>query len=165
MTNQKGQVFSIDLLIAIFLLIFGAGMLMAAAEFRIYNLKQDYQKTQLLATAENAAEIISDSNWSGCTFGKHSLAYSINKDKITSPATVLAIKQRTGLKDYNISLSVGSTIVIDETTDANNAVVIKFSILTCNNTTTFSDINACLYQSACNPLKVQNEEIILKVMN
>lgn len=161
--NQKAQVFSVDFLIALSLFIFAFGTILAAGEFRIYNSKHFFEKETLKLEALTALDIISNSSLYGCEFGGQTIAYSINSDNFPSIVNYDQLKKMTGILDKNIEIYLDETLVMAERTDYSNAVLVQASVLVCKNSTTFSDLNACIFQENCNSAKVSKKVIKLKV--
>jgi hypothetical protein len=160
---NKGQLFSIDLLFGVIILIFGIGLLISAAEINTYNQKQENNYTELVNKTILATQVITNSIDWDCNFDKTHAAYSINKDKfLATPGNT--IKEKANLIDYNIRITIGELPPIyDEIINSKDAIVYELEILTCNNTTDFNMLKNCMStNSTCYNESIKKE--IFKLM-
>lgn len=144
---NKGQIFSIDLLFGVILLLFGIGILISAAEINSYNQKQENTHNELVTKTILAAQVITNSTEWDCNFDGTHAAYSLNKDKFLAESgnTIIKIKEKANLMDYNIRITLGELPPLyDELTDSKDAIVYKLDVLTCNNTTDFNMLKKCM---------------------
>ncbi len=156
--KAKAQIFAVDVIISIILVILAIGIISAAAEFNFYNSKQQTSYAILKQKAETAAIVLANSNWSSCSTGNTNLSYSINTIKINAinpnPDTRKAeIKKRLGLEGYkaNIILQtpVAYEILNEEMTDP-NAVSLELNVFVCTGGNVAQNLlNSCMEGGAC----------------
>lgn len=164
---NKGQLFSIDLLFGVILLLFGIGILISAAEINSYNQKQENNYNELLTKTILASQVITNSTEWDCNFGETHAAYSLNKDKfsIAFGNTTTKIKEKANLLDYNIKITIGDTPPLyEELINSKDVVVYTLDILTCNNTTDFNMLKKCMSaDSTCYNSFIKKETFKLMV--
>jgi len=143
---NKGQLFSIDLLFGVILLIFGTGLLLGAAEINTYNQKQQINHDEIMEKTILAAQVITNSSEWDCNFDGTHAAYSLNRDKFLSTFgnTLEKIKQKANLIDYNIRINLGEEIIYDNIITSKELIVFDLNVLTCTNTTDFNMLKKCM---------------------
>lgn len=160
---HKGQIFSLDVLFAIVILIFGVGLLIGAAEINFYNYRQALEYKELVQKTITGAQVIANSEKWDCNFSNFHSAYSINKDKFQT-TTIKEIKTKTNLTDYNIRISIGDEMIYSDLLSTTNLVVIDLNILACNNFANFSMLKKCMdLGEICNNEDQNIEKTILRV--
>ncbi len=152
---NKGQMFSIDFLIATVIVIMAFGLLTAAAEINFYNKKQTQLYEVMKQKTQSAAIALVNSPDYDCNIRELELAYSIDLNK-ASKISESDFKNRLGLKDYNANISfrdlanggtlLSQKIINDSITDSNNVVSIDLNIAGCVTfpRPTYSDLNNCI---------------------
>lgn len=164
---SKGQIFSIDLLFGVILLLFGIGVLINAAEINSYNQKQENTYEELVTKTILAAQVITNSAEWDCNFDETHAAYSLNKDKFLAASgnTIMNIKEKANLLDYNIRITLGEQpSLYDEIINSKDAIVYDLNILTCNNTTDFNRLRKCMNtNSNCYDNFIKKEKFTLMV--
>ena len=158
---NRGQIFSIDLILAVILIILFIGVTINIAEHKTYNEKEVLEKRELNNTAEAAAIALLNGKYS-CTSGGLALSNTINTTKIMG-ASNLDINNYLGLNDFNSQISLGGipTAMNDLLTGA-NTVVYNFDVLTCSGNTDIDlkELNKCIQGKPCTYAK---KTLILKV--
>ncbi|MFA6268787.1 MAG: hypothetical protein WCW13_03870 [archaeon] len=162
---SKGQIFSIDFILAMVLVIFGIGTMMAIAEFNMYNIKQKQEYSNLTEKTQSALIVIANSEWSSCKIGNTFFPYSINSDKlnllIQNP---VELKKRLALQDYNTQIISDGTRINYDTINSDNIVALELNILYCNNSTTATDVNNCMNSTTkCTNNNFKTGNISIKV--
>lgn len=162
---NKGQLFSIDLLFGVILLLFGVGVLIGAAEMNMYNQKEQIIHNELVEKTILGAQVITNAQEWDCNFDNTHAAYSLNTDKFFDAAnTIEKIKQKTNLVDYNIRITLGETIAYDDVMTPKNAIAYDLNILTCTNDTNFSMLKNCMTtNSDCYTEFIKKETLRLMV--
>lgn len=140
---HKGQVFSVDMLFGIILLIFGIGILIGAAEINFYNYRETLEQKEILQKAIIGAQIFSNSEELDCYFSDMHLPYSINREKLVL-MDIEGIKQKTNLTDYKIQISINEEVIFSDTDSTTDLIAIDLNILTCNNYADFNMLKACM---------------------
>jgi hypothetical protein len=140
---NKGQIFSIDMLFGMIVLILGVGVLLGAAEINFYNFSQQIRHDELVQKTITGAQVITNSKYFGCKFGEANTAYSINYDTIRS-ITLEQLKEKANLLDYNIRLTVSGEVLFDDIENSKNLVGVDLDILHCTNYATFNGLKECL---------------------
>jgi len=153
---RKGQMFSMDFLIATVIVIMAFGLLTASAEINFYNKKQAQLYEVMKQKAQSAAIALVNSPDYDCNIGGLELAYSIDFNKV-SKITESDFKNRLGLRDYNANISftdlkagtglpLNQKIINDSITDSNNIVSIDLNIAGCGKfpRAAYSDLNECI---------------------
>ena len=143
---NKGQIFSIDFLFAMVLMIFFLGMLIGLGEMQNYEKKEQTIRAELETRTQAALITLTNSNDFTCKtdLGTH-LAYSIDLSKLI-PKTNIDTKNNLGLKDYNLSILLDNIIQTgkDDAHFGKNIYAFDINILQCNGIVNFSDINNCM---------------------
>ncbi len=164
---NRGQIFSIDLLFGVIILLLGIGILLGAVEINTYNQKQQIAQENINQKTILAAQVITNSTEWDCNFDQFHAAYSINRDKFgneTLGNTLAKLKEKTTLMDYNIKLILGTDIIYDEISNSNNIVVFDLNVLTCKNTTDFNMLKNCVITSSiCYDQNIKKETLRLMV--
>jgi len=165
--NNKGQIFSIDLLFAVILLIFAIGLLLGAAEINNYNQKQQNMNAELIQKTIIGAQVITNSSEWDCNLDNTHAAYSLNLDKFksTSGNTIEKIKQKANLTDYNIKIVIGELTLYEENLlNLKNAISFDLNILTCTNSTNFNMLKNCMSTNySCYSEIIKKEKFTLVV--
>lgn len=165
--HNKGQIFSIDLLFGVILLLFGIGILIGAAEINNYNQKQQMNHEELVQKAILGAEIITNAKEWDCNFDGTHAAYSLNKNTFAIDAgnTIEQIKEKANLRDYNLRIMINQNIIYDEIVNYKDAIVFDLNIVTCtNNTTDFEMLRNCMNsKTACFDGNINKEIFSLMV--
>jgi len=154
---NKGQMFSVDFLLSIAMLILFIGLLMAAAEIKGYEAKEKILSNSLEQKTEVALGILMNSPDVGCTFNGEVLSSSINTTKLTT-ITLAQLKTKLNLQDNNVSIVLDGIEVMGDTMDSKNIVALDSEVLICSGNVSFSDLNSCMTQTVC-PLPKQTISI------
>lgn len=169
---NKGQIFSIDFLFAMILVIVSMALLMNAIQFKTYEAK-DLVEKQILAEKTNAAVIALTEGEFSCNFDQNiPLAYSVDINKLLDANKLGAdiIKQKLGLADYNIHLTVtrypaGGTTIVNDTL-GENTFFAEMDILACEKSVDirFADLNKCLVEGiSCKSANASKQKLTLGV--
>lgn len=126
--DKKGQIMTLDFLIATILVIFSIGMLIGMAELRSYNIKEGIIYQDLKEKSEGALIIISSGSLAGCTTNNGTtIPFSFNKDK-----SFELNKSSLGLEDYNVSLTVDGFFLINDSMDnVQNIISTELELIEC----------------------------------
>ena len=153
--NKRGQIFSVDFIIAVSIGILFLGLLIGVSETRIYSMKEN-NNTDILINETNAKlSALVNGKYACITDNQIVLPYSLDESKI---GTEPSIKNYLGI-DNNVVLTIGSTTIINNQLNS-DIVSLELEALVCNGIIPFSDLNNCLEGNACSARK---ETITLKV--
>ena len=158
---NKGQIFSIDMLFAIILLIFSIGIIIGSAEINTYNQKQQINQNNLITKTIIGAEVITNSNEWKCDLNNTHLPYSINMNKFnTTNFPLEKIKEKANLTTYNIRISINNEIIYNENIEENKDLIVhELEILTCTNQTTFNELKECIDKNENCPNELISKKI------
>ncbi|MFA7133773.1 MAG: hypothetical protein WC122_02230 [archaeon] len=157
---NKGQIFSIDLLFAIVLIIFAIGVLIGSAEINNYNQKQQIIKNNLITKTIIGAEVLTNSSEWNCDLNNTHPAYSINTDLFNlNNFTLNEIKTKANLIDYNIRISLNDEILYEDIEENKDAIIHELDILSCTNQTTFNELKECIDKNENCPNELINKKI------
>jgi hypothetical protein len=160
---SKGQIFSLDFLIAMILMIFFLGLILSLGELGGYERKEQRLQHELELNAEAALLTLSNSHQYGCTLDTNTtLAYSINQKKVRD-LTHVELKNSLGLNDYNLSVMLGGTIIgpHDEGHFGRNVYALEVDILSCIDDITYPMLEKCL-DGTCDP-GINKQTLTVKV--
>ncbi|MBT4192514.1 MAG: hypothetical protein HOE11_04355 [Candidatus Diapherotrites archaeon] len=138
---EKGQIFSLDFILAVVLLILFLGTIINAANIQQYNSKAELLDEEFTSSIETAAITLLNGNYS-CEYANTKLASSIDLTLLT-PASATALKSYLGLEDKLIFLEIDGTTILDETAGSEQIYVFDFEVLTCNAPLDLSQIILC----------------------
>lgn len=162
---NKGQIFSIDMLFGIIVLIFGVGLLIGAAELNFYNSRQTLEHNELIQKAIIGAEVITNYKEWDCNLTNTHPAYSINKDKLRLK-TISEIKQKANLTEYNIRITIDEEILFTDSQiqEASNLTAFDLNILTCNDSADFNSLRNCIIEGEiCSSIDQNIKNSIFKI--
>jgi len=162
---ERGQVFSLDLLIAMVLVVLGIGLLLNAAELRAYEAKESSLRAEMQEKAEAALIAFTNSKVIACAADSTPLAFTADYAKLNamnSAAGREALKKFLGLQGYNVQLSVGATTALNDSPNEGNIVALEAPVMTCTSsaTLTMKDVGDCATGSCT---KLTKQTISLKV--
>lgn len=161
---NRGQIFSIDFLIAMILMIFFLGLILSLGELQGYERKEERIRYELASKTEAALISLINSPQFSCELDNNSfLAYSLDFNKIDNISTK-NLKEAIGLDGYNLSLSINYNQFPkhDEILTGKNIYVTDVKILYCNKGVSFYDLNNCM-NSTCTG-NVENQTLQMKVI-
>lgn len=133
----KGQIITLDFLLATILVVFAIGVLMSFGEMRVYDLKDSLSEDILENKTHAAVIAFSGGNISGCEMNGLNIPFSYDSEKRSN-----ITKDVLGLSDYNVSFSIGSDEVITgNLVRAKDIVAMDFDVVTCTGAINFVDLN------------------------
>jgi hypothetical protein len=148
----KGQIFSLDFIIAIVIVIVFFGTILNAYETRNIMFKQEIEN-QFIIEKSNNAFLLLTSNFPCETENGIILPYTINVEKMNDflkSESEYELKKKIGLKDNNIVLIIDKTKIINEVQSSKDTIiVIEKNILTCDNKIIFEEFEKCLKGNSC----------------
>jgi hypothetical protein len=161
---NRGQIFSMDLLASMIIIILGLGLLTSIGEINFYNTKQKQGFESLKQKTETALIILTNSTKFDCNIEGIELAYSIDENKINLLSEA-EIKKELGLKDYNAQIYTQTRTIINDAMGFDNIASIDINIAYCKNTPIFEDINNCMRSEdgACYDTKLLLKTLTLRV--
>jgi len=160
---NRGQIFSIDFLIAMILMIFFLGLILSLGELQGYERKEERIRYELESKTESALISLVNSPDYACKLDTNSyLAYSFDYSKINLISQD-DLKKSLGLIDYNLSLILNGHIDVNHNDAHNgtNVYAIDLNVLYCDSEVNFSDLNSCM-NGTCSPT-LSNQILKLKV--
>jgi len=153
---NKGQIFSIDFVIAMILMIFFLGLLLNLGELQSYERKERRITYELESKTEAALITLTNSPNYSCKLDTNSfLAYSFDRNKIKN-INHNDLKNSIGLNDYNLSLLFNPTNPnhIDEHNGL-NIYSIDINVLFCDGDISYQDINNCHFGACSGSIEKQ----------
>ncbi len=150
----KGQIFSLDFLIAVSILILGIGLLMNSVYLSTYEAKEKLEKRNLSEKAEAGLTALFSNANAGCDVNGHYAAHSINLSKLdnltSTDAKDIALKKALGLGDMNVSLEVGGNQKINDGMNLRNIYAVEIDVMACENSSvTFTALRNCMNGASC----------------
>jgi hypothetical protein len=147
---HKGQIFSIDFILAMLLAVLFLGMIVNLNESKLYSQKEDILTIKL--TNQTDAGLVALLN------GKYScklqntqinLANSLNL-KTLNNTTKTRIKKDLGLNDRNVSLTVNNiSTSLNDTNFSNAIIILDQNILICTDFISIEQLNNCINNISC----------------
>ena len=162
--NNKGQIFSVDFIIAVSIGLVFLGLLITSSELRVYSLKENRVNDELINKTNTVLIALVNGEYSCKTDNNIFLPFSINSSEFYL-LNKSQIKQYL-LLDKNISLKIGDNLIVDDNMGVEEFVLkdiiaLDFEVLVCNGLVSFADLNNCIIRDNCD----LNKEIIsLKVV-
>jgi len=150
----KGQMFSLDFMIAASILILGIGLLMNSAYLISYEAREKLDNRNLNERAEAGLTALFSSANAGCDINGHYAAYSIDISKLNSLTDTnendTKLKSALGLGDYKVYLEIDDIPKIDDLMVARNIYSIEMEVMQCSNSSVaFSSLRNCMNTGAC----------------
>ncbi|MCX6801378.1 MAG: LamG domain-containing protein [Candidatus Diapherotrites archaeon] len=160
---NRGQITTIDFILAAGIAIFCIGALMSFAELKTYEIKENIGAKILEEKAGAAVAVLASGAKFGCQKGDYNLAYSIDMNKIRL-LSKNDLKRILGIgpnEDYNINMKIGGAPIIDEAPNGRNIFSVDLNLLGCNDSSVGGPIglwhlNDNLYDSSGNNQTLQN---------
>lgn len=159
----KGQIFSMDFLISMTIIILGIGVVFGLTEINFYNNQQQQVFNKMKQKTETAMIILANSPEFDCNIGTVELAYSLDANKLQnySPAE---LKNRLGLSEYLVSLIVDSNQIINDALNSRNIIGFDLNVAYCKNNTKITDLKLCANSTPmCNNKDFSMKTITIKV--
>jgi hypothetical protein len=148
----KGQIFSLDFIIAIVIVIVFFGTILNAYETRNIMFKQEIEN-QFIIEKSNNAFLLLTSNFPCETKNGVVLPHTINVEKMNDflgDESVYELKRKINLENNNVILRINGNKIVDEgQLNKKTIVVIEKDILTCSNTIDFEEFEKCLTGGNC----------------
>jgi hypothetical protein len=155
--TNKGQMFSVDLLIASIVFIIILGFVISSTEEVSYREKEIFISENLKNKADSAFVAISNGVYA-CDYNGLNLAYTIDTAKLYSDSNT-ELKKYLGIGDLNAVVSIDGNIIINETLSGNFISVISESILLCKGGIDRNQLNECITGNC----ELEKKNIIIKV--
>jgi len=156
---NKGQIFSIDFIIAMILVIVFIGVLITSVETKHYSEKENINFELDLARATTGLRLLTNGQYSCKTTDTNlTLPFSLNKTLFDN-ASKDEVKKYLSLNDTNINISINDTSTNVNDTYAQDFINLELEILTCNNTLDLND----MINSLNNNYSLSKEKINLRV--
>jgi len=160
---HKGQIFSIDLLASMVIIILGFGLLTSLGEINLYNTKQKQSFEILKQKTETALIIFTNSPRYDCNIEGIQLAYSLDENKLNL-LTEQEIKKELGLMDYNVQIHTETNTILNDTLNQENIASIDLNIAYCKNNPTFEDLTNCTNSGGtCYDTKLMLKTLTIRV--
>ena len=146
---NKGQIFSIDFILAIVLVILFMGTIITFSETQLYSEKENILTTKLMKQTDAGLVALLNGKYSCKLESGINLANSLDKSQISSENND-SLKKYLGLNDNNVSLKLdGTALNLDETHTKTTRIILDQNILVCTGQVLISDLNNCLRGSNC----------------
>jgi len=168
---NKGQIFSIDFIIAMILVVLSIGIIFSAGQTKMFEIKEENTKQIMMEKTESALIKLLGDPTIECTIDTNlTLPFSIDKTKLgaktSTPAKQTLFKEEMALQGYNVVLErMGeSSAEINDTLSGENTFAVEADVMVCEGAPAYADLNACLVgnTSLCGE-KLTKQKLILKV--
>lgn len=161
---RKGQIFSVDFLIAITIVVLIISTFLIAVEKSNFDKKENFDSTKLGQKLSASAFSLITTNYS-CETNEQKIMYSVDKAKVITNQDTL--KKEIGLLDYNVQIVLigeNTTEILNEELTGNNIYVIDFDVLVCENSNSlnFLDTIDCI-DGKCYSSKVTKQKLTIRV--
>ncbi len=157
--NRKGQIFSIDFIIAMSIVIIFFGIILSMSEMKTYENNAFFGQESLMEKAEAGSIALTNSQYSCSVNNDFNLAYSIDKTKI-SGVEKEKLKEFLGLEGINAQLKInGNIFVLDDELNGTNTYSVEIDLMVCNTDIAFSNLEECMN----GPCGIQKETVSLAV--
>lgn len=159
--NPKGQIFSLDFLMSMILVILIIGMIIQTSELNNYNTKEYIEKKNMEDSLNSSLMILLANTQYNCELNGTTLKNTIDKRKLLQKTN---IKEEIGLLNYDLELIVNNKNYTPQLIDKKNIFAIETEIMTCEKSTDYinMDLTNCL-NNDCFKNFLTKEKIILKV--
>lgn len=156
---KKGQIFSVDLLLAATLVILFFGVIISTNEINNYEQKEAIKNIELKKSTEAVYYSLTNSAYS-CNYNNINLPNSINIT-VLEYANNLDLRTDIGAIDKNYAILINKKLIKNNgSVVGKNVVSIDKNILLCDSNIILSDINNCIAGNNC----IVNEAVLtLKV--
>jgi len=137
--NNRGQIITLDFLLAMTLVIFSLGLMVGMAELRMYEIKEGIIYKALQEKTEAATIVLSGGGLIGCTTNNGSvIPFSLDVGK-----TSMITKETLGLSDYNVNLEIGTLSIINEDVrQSKNVISTTIDLVECADGLILTDLNS-----------------------
>jgi hypothetical protein len=140
--NFRGQIFSIDLIVAMIILVLFLGILITHSETITYSEKENIQMQKLIQKSEAGLTALLNGKYSCTTSSQNRLANSIDEQKIGT--NLIQIKEYLALQNFKIEIKIseGANQKFSKFDDplGYNVIVNERDILFCDGTINEADI-------------------------
>lgn len=159
--NKKGQIFSLDFLLSMIIVILIIGTIINTTEIKTYNTKKNIENQQIEENLDLAIKTILTTPKFNCDTNGQILKYTLDINKIKNLKT--EIKNVLGLNKYYTQIIIGAEEIIFEDTP-NTTLIKEIIIQTCENSENFKlmDLNNCRL-SNCYSNFLQEQKLIIGV--
>ena len=136
--NNCGQVISLDLLIAMILVIFSIGIMLGAAETKMYELHEQAELNNLQEKTHAGIIVLSGGSLIGCVTDEGSvLPFTFDPSKESE-----ITKENLGLQSINARVTINGVSFIDENiTQAKNIFSSSITLTECYDGINLDDLN------------------------
>ncbi|MDD3083963.1 MAG: hypothetical protein PHP82_02995 [Candidatus ainarchaeum sp.] len=157
---NKGQIFSLDFLLAMIIVIIFFGTIINSFETKTYLLKENINYDSLIQKSNSAFIALTNGKYVCKTNVNNNLPFTINKNLL--PEQIFELKEYLGLQDKNILLILDEEILFEDKLLEKNEkiIVIEKDIVICDNEIDFVEFEKCLNG---NPCEFEKKKIVLKV--
>ncbi|MDD3159408.1 MAG: hypothetical protein PHQ98_00395 [Candidatus ainarchaeum sp.] len=102
--NKKGQIFSIDFIISMIVVIFMIGLVFYIANLNSFSQNEKINKDLFYSRTESSLILLVNSPKYGCYIGDKLLPFSINSSKLTTSIQSTDLSKHLGLSDYDFKI-------------------------------------------------------------
>ncbi|MFA5763769.1 MAG: hypothetical protein WC915_03065 [archaeon] len=146
---NKGQIFSIDFILAMILVVLFIGTILTFSETQLYSQKENILTTKLIKQTDAGLVALLNGKYSCQLESGINLANSLDMTTINA-ADESALKKYLGLSDKDVTLKIdGSFLKLNNTPTGDKTIILDQNILTCNGQVLISDLNNCLRSNNC----------------
>lgn len=153
--QHRGQIFSIDFLLSIILVVLFFGLIIISGEIKTNNTKESIDFDILKNKIDTASILLTNGKYS-CESENFILANSLDLNKLIDKNE---LKTYLGLIDKNINLKIDNTsTILNDNLTKEKIINIEKNVLICNGLILFADLNNCLSGINCN---LEKKKIVL----
>ncbi len=151
--HHKGQIFSLDFIIAMTIIILFLALMINTAEIKTHEIKEGLLDKELQNKANSALLALSNGNYS-CKMNNSNIAFSID-NTVLSSTSLTEIKEYLGLQKHKASIFIDNAELFSEEM-GEEIFSVEVDVLECNNGISFSELQNCLEGSCGTQKKVLN---------
>lgn len=162
---HKGQIFSIDFLIAMGIVVLLIGTILLATEKQNFYQTEENEHNKLTTKINNGLLALFATGEYDCNLENQRLKYSLDINKLIQKKAT--IKQKIGLIDYNVQLIIETDIsvqILNEELKDDTIYALDMNILTCidSNKLSYLDLFNCR-EGTCYSANLKERKLSIRV--
>jgi hypothetical protein len=138
--NKKGQIFSIDFIISMIVVIFMIGLVFYIANLNSFSQNEKINKDLFYSRTESALMLLVNSPKYGCYIEDKLLPFSINSSKLNTFTQATDISKHLGLSDYDFKIvyanSADQNIIVGtqgyDSTSSKSKIILDLNVVLCD---------------------------------
>ncbi len=146
---NKGQIFSIDFLISIILLVLFLGLIINAIEIKTNQTKETFLQEKIITESKVAFDVLTNGKYACKLDNGNILGSSLNENLLNSDLKE-NVKEYLAISDKKVNLKVfDNPTILNDNLIGETIINIEREILVCENVINFADLNNCLKGENC----------------